>query len=438
MGYISTYGLCCGVYLWIGLLIVSPTTAYSHPSISKQDRRPTYVNHREPTSELEWQLFPTVAYNSDLGLGLGALALVTKLSSSTYPFDWRLRILAYSTLRNQKDTWSSSFHNYSISLDIPGFITPKLRLKSVASFKKLSNSGYYGLDSQYIKTNSSSFHHYDRTFPTLSSTLRWQLISKNNIRLEIFGGLTASYNKINTYKESKLEQDLNLSKISTQDGLTLRKFLVGIDDHALFITTIGLLLDTRDHEFYPSRGHFTEISLRYSPGIESSLNYSGYTVSSSFFVPLFSGGIIWAIRGIGDIMLGSVPFYELTSLGSLRPITGLGGTRSLRGILSQRFGGKVKVLANTEFRAKLLPFKLFKQTFMLGVTTFFDAGRSWAGLSNIRLREQSVDASRHSMDLGIGAGLRLRWGKTCVIRFDYAYSPTENTNGTYIDIGHMF
>jgi len=40
--------------------------------------------------------------------------------------------------------------------------------------------------------------------------------------------------------------------------------------------------------------------------------------------------------------------------------------------------------------------------------------------------------------LGTGAGLRVRWGETFLIRFDGAYSPTEHTPGFYVDIGHVF
>jgi hemolysin activation/secretion protein len=54
---------------------------------------------------------------------------------------------------------------------------------------------------------------------------------------------------------------------------------------------------------------------------------------------------------------------------------GLGGQRSLRGVMRNRVVGDAIVYANLELRWKIAEKKLFNQNFYLAINTFADAGQ---------------------------------------------------------------
>jgi outer membrane protein assembly factor BamA len=118
------------------------------------------------------------------------------------------------------------------------------------------------------------------------------------------------------------------------------------------------------------------------------------------------------------------------------PRDGPGGGWSLRGIPRQRYSGKVKLIQNLELRSLFWRFGIGKSRFVVGGVVFLDAARIWADTRATIIDGRNVDGG--SFKLGTGAGLRVRWGETFLIRFDGAYSPTEHTPGFYVDIGHVF
>jgi hypothetical protein len=106
----------------------------------------------------------------------------------------------------------------------------------------------------------------------------------------------------------------------------------------------------------------------------------------------------------------------------------------LRGVLLRRYHGKAKVIENVELRGEGPPLTLFGERFFLGAVLFADAGRVWSDLP----AHAALDGPWAPFALGLGGGLRLRWGETLVLRVDGAYSPTDDTTGFYFDLGHVF
>jgi outer membrane protein assembly factor BamA len=204
----------------------------------------------------------------------------------------------------------------------------------------------------------------------------------------------------------------------------------------LLLLNLGLLFDTRDHEFTPTRGTFTELSVRSSPGVQQDLRYAAFALNTAWYKALVGEYLSFAIRGAADVIVGDAPFYELTRFGALQPRDGPGGGWSLRGVPRQRYSGKVKLIQNLELRSLFWRFNVGKSRFVVGAVAFLDAARIWADLRGTQLAGVNVDGG--TFKVGTGGGLRVRWGETLVIRFDGAYSPTEKTPGFYVDIGHVF
>jgi hypothetical protein len=85
-----------------------------------------------------------------------------------------------------------------------------------------------------------------------------------------------------------------------------------------------------------------------------------------------------------------------------------------------------------------LPFRVAGQRFNLGAIAFVDAGRVWADYGDVEIAGESLDDGFANFAMGMGAGLRLKWGETFIVRVDPGYSPTEKTFGLYINVDHIF
>ncbi len=425
--------------------------------LAKKRARKSQGSREKPPERLEFGGLPATNYDSDLGVGFGAIASLAKFKPGYNPYRWRLELLLYATAKRRPGGGVElPYHEDYLTIDVPGLLDKRLRINANLGFKKFSTTGYYGVGNgskslepwsafdpktqtqEYAKARR--YHQYDRIFPgfTVNARIRaWdQSTEAHRRRLEFFVGTYFSYNVIRPYEGSKLSEDIAAAKENTVDGRTLDRLLNGTDNHALLRLNLGLVWDTRDHEFVPTRGTFTELSTRISPGIDDRLYHAGFTLNTSWYRSLIGSYLVLATRAVGDVMIGNVPVWELTRFGALLSRDGPGGSWSVRGVPRQRFSAKVKFVSNVELRSEFLPFKIRNQRFVLGAIGFVDSGRVWADVRRTEFSGRTADNG--GLAIGVGGGVRLRWGETFLVRVDPSYSPTEENFGIYIDIGHIF
>ena len=139
-----------------------------------------------------------------------------------------------------------------------------------------------------------------------------------------------------------------------------------------------------------------------------------------------------SVRVVGDLLLGSPPFYELARFDETPAI---GGGKAIRGVPAQRYYGKVKVFENFEVRGDFLEFTVKKKPLVLGIAGFVDAGRVWAQAGT---PSPQLDGGLLGIHYGVGGGLRLAEGKTFVVRADVAWSPDAQPIGAYFAAGEIF
>ncbi|MCB9569234.1 MAG: BamA/TamA family outer membrane protein [Myxococcales bacterium] len=405
---------------------------------------------------LEFGGLPATNYDSDLGVGFGAIATLAKFHPGYRPYRWRVQMLLYATAKRGPKGVELPYHEDYINVDVPGLLDNRLRINGNIGFKKFSTTGYYGIGNGSLSLKpwemidkeadpeafaiARRYNQYDRIFPGFDVNARiraWdRSIEAHRRRLEVFVGTYFSYNVIRPYESSKLTEDIEAAKADTPDGHALDHLLNGTGNHAMWRINLGLVWDTRDHEFVPTRGTFTEVSTRVSPGVDDKLYHAGFTVNTSWYKSLVGSYLVFATRAVGDVLVGNVPFWELTRFGALLSRDGPGGSWSVRGVPRQRFSGKAKFVSNVELRSEFLPFRIKGQRFMLGAIAFVDTGRVWADIKPTIINGQNVD--RGGLAVGVGGGLRVRWGETFLVRVDPSYSITEDNFGIYIDIGHIF
>ena len=270
---------------------------------------------------------------------------------------------------------------------------------------------------------ATRFHQYSRSYPTLRADVWIDLPPP----FRLFAGGSLVWNWIQVYDASRLALDLG-----GDSGGDAADLLVGTDRHGVIEGYAGVMIDTRDHEYAPTRGWFADLSIRGGPLLEIPGGYAGLNGAVRAYRRIWGPYLVLAARLLADVLLGTPPFYELSHFGGLFPNHGPGGGRSLRGAPQMRYHGKVKLIANLELRSKLVSFRLFKLPSSLGVTLFGDTGRVWTDTRP----HPDLDGRGGALKYGVGGGLRLQMGETFVVRGDYGWSP--DGWGIYLDVNHVF
>ncbi|MBZ5712723.1 Omp85 family outer membrane protein [Nannocystis pusilla] len=406
---------------------------------------------------IEVGALPALSYDSDLGLGFGLIASVARFSPGYRPYRWRLELLLSANAKRAPGKGIEvPFHDDYLNMDFPGLAGDRLRITARVGFRKFANTGYYGFGNDSVATEpwegldpdqdlmayqaARRYHRFDHIYPLLLFNARIKVWDRSTPqqrrRIEALVGLNTTYNIVRPYPGSLLEQDIALKAMDTPDGQATAHLLQGTDPHMLMVVSAGALFDTRDHEYTPTRGTFTELTVRASPGVQQGLRYAAFTLNSAWFKSFIGEYLSFAVRGVADVIAGDAPFYELTRFGALMPRDGPGGGWSLRGVPRQRYAGKIKLMQNLELRSMFWKFRIKNSQFAVGAVAFLDAARIWADFGRTELGGRSIDGG--TFKLGTGGGLRVRWGETFLVRFDAAYSPTDKSNGFYVDVGHVF
>ncbi len=445
------------------ILLISPQNSISAPknqksnseqkSQAKIEKKLPPKKKKKKAERLEWGALPAISGNTDIGFGFGIIANIAKYQKGYYPYRWRLEVLWFMTVKEAPGGGVEfPYHDDYISLDMPGLAGGKLRLEMKFAFGRYTTSGYYGLGNnskapkvwenfnpetqkeEYILARRR--YQYDRIFPNIRINAR---INLTKILL-LFVGSEFTYNWLNFYPKSKLVEDLKNSRDpnqKSQEIQAVRNILLGTEPHPDLLFRIGLVFDNRDHETTPSKGMFHDISLQLSPGTGMGMKYAygGFTLHTRFFLPIYKKHLVLAARFLTDLLFGQVPFYQLATSGGLYPIEATGGSKSIRGVPSRRYHGKIKILSTIEIRSMLLPWniKFLGQIFNVGLNAFIDVGRVWTDYAPY----PELDEPFENFKIGFGGGLRLLWGENFIIRADVGYSP-GNPLGIYIGVGQVF
>lgn len=364
-------------------------------------------------SRTELGVFPGVNYNTDLGLGMGAVVGVARIEPDADPYRWRVQALLYLSLKEAPEGGVEVVeHDDYLDVDRPGLLDGRLRLRGRLAFHRLATAGWYGLGNAAPgAAGDARASEYQKLQARAEGYARVRAARE----LELVGGLRATATRITLYPGSVLERDA--------------PGLVGIDDHGELLAMGGILLDERDDEYAPTSGWMVEASLRGARGIGEPFTYGGVTLSWRGFLRIASDRVVLAGRVLGDVIVGDAPFYELARHGGAMNADATGGGTSIRGVPAQRYHGRAKVLGSGEVRFQIVPFRLWSQRFRAGAAVFVDGGRVF--------HDPGVDGDSLGLHLGIGGGLRIQWGETFIGRADWAGSP-EGTSGLYLGVGNIF
>lgn len=379
------------------------------------------------TSRFERALVPLVGGDTDVGIGIGALGSVARLDPSIKPFRWKVDGAVFLTFK----PWGASkyempYQDIYVLWTRNGLWRNHLRFELRPAFTRESNLRYYGLGNASGEPPNADIASRD-----LFTRIHPALLARARLKLDgpfyVLVGTMYTHSWITLAPQSTLLADAT-------NGTAQERSILHLDrNHGLHLLQASLILDTRDDEVSPSRGMFHELGARVSPWKTSGLpyRYIGLSAVLRFYVPLVTDRLVLAARLVGDAQIGDVPFYELSRFDETSVI---GGSKYVRGVPSNRYYGKRKVVGNLELRSVLTHVQVAGSRYGLGFAVFADTGRVWADTTSA----PALDGTGLGLKYGVGFGLRVQKGKTFVLRGDIAWSPDAHPIGGYFLADHIF
>jgi hypothetical protein len=124
---------------------------------------------------------------------------------------------------------------------------------------------------------------------------------------------------------------------------------------------------------------------------------------------------------------------------------GLGGAKTLRGILRNRIVGEDYFFGNLEFRWKFIQTVIFNQNIYLALNTFSDLGMVTKkydfDISGVPEESQFLfPDDKEKLHVSYGAGLHIALNQNFVVAFNFgiAADKRDGDNGLYIGLNWLF
>lgn len=430
---------------------------------------------------------PAVAFDADKGFQLGALLNIFDFGDgSDYP--------------NPRQKWyfEASFFTKGSQLFVVSydnkFSIPGVRFSSTVTLTNDKAMDFYGFngymsyyDAERVALGKDKSNLNDFIYTPKYRVNRLALLFKTDFTGNIWDNKffwEAGYHLSYIKQGYDNKQALNLAKINknkdenkifpeTEEPIfdLYRKWGIISEEEAwggLSSTLrLGLLFDTRDKEAAPSRGIWAEAHAMVAPKWLGTTNpYYRYSVTFRHYVPIVKNDILtFAYRLNYEGTFGNdAPYYVLpfiTVMGSNYDRDGMGGYRTIRGLMRNRVQGLDVASYNAEFRWRFVSFQLWKQNISFGLSLFSDGtmvtknyDMSFKGDEQYRAEYDEYMAltgyrTADRPHITVGAGLRFIMNQNFIVAFEYGMPLSKfssdpfikNQDGKgafYINTGYLF
>jgi hypothetical protein len=367
-------------------------------------------------------VLPAANYNPDDGFGFGVTGSVYRYDGSHNPYAWSLDFQGFATTRG--------FQNHFLNLDVLGLAKGKLRVGAMVAYVAIKARNFCGLGSDVTcdpseaeeaaedaglegEASDTFVHRYylvGYRQPTVQLSGRYELDPmphKAELLVQWRGyALIPGTNEEGAYAGSLYDQTFP-----------------GGEEGFASIAQIGLLLDNRDFERAPTRGYRLQAKVSASdPAIGSEWSFVAPTLSAAGFQWIGTPNLVLCDRVQGDGVWGEPNLLELPSWG---------GYATGRGIRSDRFVGKVRLMQQAELRWTFARTHVSRISLDFTVVGFSDLGfvaTDWDALHELG---QPLPSQ--------GGGLRVEWDRNFIVRLDLGFSALESWSPwLYIDLGNVF
>lgn len=405
---------------------------------------------------------PAVSFNSDLGFQYGALVNFYYFGDGkSYPK--YMHSLYGEVSRYTKGSGINRFFYDS------EYLIPKVRVTADVSYltdKALDFYGFNGYDAVYNSFwedkddqnyLSRMFYRHERNMFRFMTDFQGSLVEK---KLRWVAGFGILHNSVSIVDIEALNK--GKKKDLLPDTLSLYDYYINwgiIEDGEKSggwsnNIKVGLVYDTRDFEPNPMKGLWSEVVLFAAPGFLGNGDYGFAKISAThrqyFTIVKDKLSFVYRLNYQGTIA-GTVPFYMqpymINSFSNSSNTDGLGGSKTVRGMLRNRVVGDGVAFGNAEFRWKFYKTVVMKQNLYLGLNLFMDAGKvlkkidfqkpesTWP-FNPSELFAYDVE----SIHTTLGAGLRIVLNENFIIAVDYGkpFDKRDGNSGLYIGLNYLF
>jgi outer membrane protein assembly factor BamA len=398
---------------------------------------------------------PAVAYDSDLGFRYGALANFYDYGDGTiYPFYKHSLYVEWSHTTKGSDLKQLKYDSE--------YLIPGIRLTADARLETEQGMDFFGFNGYETEFNpalitlgnpdyiSKMYYRMDRKNLRLRANFQGKIIGR---KLRWFAGAMHYNLKLDSVGISKLNKGKDLEKqLPKVDGLYDKFVSQGVipADQAkgggVTILSAGIVADTRDNEPNPNKGIWSEAMLLTSPGfLWNDSPFTTVVLTHRQYFTILKDRLTFAYRlNYQSTIGGQIPWYMMNfTYSTYDNREGLGGSKTLRGVMRNRVVGEGYALGNFEFRWKFAKFTLAKQNFYLALSPFLDAGmitKPYQPSEGWKIPDEFY-GEKDGLHLSYGAGLHIALNQNFIVAVDYGIpvkKADSNKNGLYIGLDFLF
>lgn len=500
---------------------VAENTATEAPAKKKKEKKPVQYNEQGQIIKtgLNFGPLPAVAFDADKGFQVGAILNIFDYGDgSDYPnyfnktyFEasyYTKGSMLFQVMHDNKKLipgvrWSTAavvsidkafdfygFNGYQSYLDYGRLAIGKANKKGAQDPMQFLYTPYYRTDklTAFFKTDFVG-RITDHLFWEAGYNLRY--FSQKAINRASINKGKPEFNIFPDTEKTLYEQYIDWGLISPEETMIEE---IGGHKKGFFNSQVrlGMVYDTRDKEGAPTRGIWAEAHTSLAPKWLGTTNpYYRYSITFRHYLPIVKNDVLtFAYRLNYEGNFGkNCPYYVLpyiTLLGENDDKDGMGGYRTVRGILRDRVMGLDMATYTAEFRYRFVNFKWLKQNMSFALSLFSDGTmvtrkRSMefnspyeAGTDAYNAALSSYNDYRNGIAINFtdgsktteltrpdgfakeiphitaGAGLRFIMNENFIVAFEYGmpisrfykktspYYMQDGTGAFYINIGYLF
>jgi len=426
---------------------------------------------------------PAVAFDADKGFQYGAILNIYDYGDGTnypnYDSKWYL----------EASFFTKGSQLYTVSYDNKVLI-PGVRWSSTVTAAVDKAFDFYGFngymsyyDYERIATGENNKNTQDPAkylFSPFYRASRVQILGKTDFVGSITSALKweAGYH-VSWFKEGAIDRD-NINKgkedynrfpdsiLTLFDWYRYSGFISDEEAEGGLTSSVrlGLTYDTRDKEGAPSRGTWAEGHVTAAPKwLGTTIPHYRYSLTWRQYFPLIKNDILtFAYRLNYEGTIGkNAPYYVLpymTVMGDYYDRDGMGGYRTVRGMMRGRVVGLDMATYNAELRWRFVSFQAFNQNIALGLNAFSDGTMVTRG-RDLTFRETDAwstgmwspalyNKKKDSPHITVGAGFRFIMNENFIVAVEYGTpvsrfvdksNPIYGQDGKgalYINTGYLF
>jgi outer membrane protein assembly factor BamA len=464
---------CCILYLsglTILLWLSVPDVSYAKSNIFQCDdsiSQDTVIKKNKRKIEertkkgLSWGGVPVVAYDSDIGFKYGAVINLYHYGDGSYYPEYKHKVF----IEWSRTTKGSGINQF---LYDSKYLIPKSRVTFEASYFTEQALNFYGFngynsiynqdfeDDESMDYKSRMYYRLERKLLRVRLDLEGDLIGG---RLMWLAGFSHYKNKINNVDIDKLNKDLSaddtLPHVNTLYDDYVEWGFINSDEKdggTTNLVKLGLIYDTRDNEPNPMKGLWSDLQIVIAPRIfgNGNTSYARYIFNHRQYFTIveevlnFAGRISYQGKLCGDMPFYMLPFVYNTPPKQTRR-SGIGGAKTVRGILRNRILGEDYFYGNLELRWKLFRAIIMKQNVYIALSAFLDGGMvtrkyDFNDTDDPAALAYLNSGHQETLHMAGGGGIHLAINQNFIITADYgrSFDERDGVSGLYLNFDFLY